>query len=273
MTSTDTDWCGYAARLVATLIDSGDLHDPAWVAAVAATPRHLLVPTAFQQQSDGSWDEMDTNGPGLALTYSTATLVTEVDDGGKAISSSTKPDLMVRMLETLDVHDGNRVLEIGTGTGYNAALLSHRLGARHVFSIDVDLVAAVHAWQALGAIPSSPPAMASTAGPSTRPTIGLSPPALYPASPGPGQHNSLSAASFLPMSRSAPAPGTSPSCTATTIGWKAGSPVGGRRSWACDMRATPSRVELQRPRPATSASPQHPPNPGTPTARCGCWPA
>jgi protein-L-isoaspartate O-methyltransferase len=48
------------------------------------------------------------------------------------------PGLMTRMLETLDVRDGNRVLEIGTGTGYNAGLLSHRLGDTNVFSVDIE---------------------------------------------------------------------------------------------------------------------------------------
>ena len=45
---------------------------------------------------------------------------------------------MTRMLEALDVRDGHRILEIGTGTGYNAALMSHRLGDQNVFSVDVD---------------------------------------------------------------------------------------------------------------------------------------
>ncbi|MQA14087.1 MAG: hypothetical protein GEV09_07915 [Pseudonocardiaceae bacterium] len=54
---------------------------------------------------------------------------------------------MTRMLKALDVHDGHDVLEIVTGTGYNAALLAHRLGDTHAFSFDIDdeLVDPVHA--------------------------------------------------------------------------------------------------------------------------------
>jgi hypothetical protein len=100
MTSTNTEWAGHAAGLVATLTDSGDLRDPAWAAAIAATPRHLLVPTAYQQQCDGAWDKIDTTGPGLGLAYSLTTLVTEIDNDGGAISSSTRPDLMVRTMDT-----------------------------------------------------------------------------------------------------------------------------------------------------------------------------
>jgi protein-L-isoaspartate O-methyltransferase len=72
------------------------------------------------------------------LAYGTTTLVTKVDADGRAVSSSTKPDLMIRMLEILDLRDEHTVLEIGTGTGYNVALLSERLGPAQVFSIDVD---------------------------------------------------------------------------------------------------------------------------------------
>ncbi len=156
MTTTDAGWETHAAGLLATLIGSGDLRDPAWAAAIAATPRHRLVPTAYQQQPDGSWTEIDTTGPGLAMAYSPTTLVTDVDAAGRAVSSSTKPDLMVRMLETLDVHEGHRVLEIGTGTGYNAALLAHRLGDESVFSLDVDADLVAAAEQRLAAIGSRP---------------------------------------------------------------------------------------------------------------------
>lgn len=42
------------------------------------------------------------------------------------------------MLEALDIQEGQRILEIGTDTGYNAALLGHRLGDDNVFSVDID---------------------------------------------------------------------------------------------------------------------------------------
>lgn len=82
----------------------------------------------------------------LDTIYSDDTLVTALADipaesmgtGKMAVSSSTMPTLMIRMLEALDVRDGDRVLEIGTGTGYNAALLCQRLGSDNVFTVDLD---------------------------------------------------------------------------------------------------------------------------------------
>ncbi|MGH3439480.1 MAG: MvdC/MvdD family ATP grasp protein, partial [Sciscionella sp.] len=130
-TRTDAAWTARAERLAALLTKQGDLSDDAWRAAVAAVPRHLLVPTAYRQDTTtGAWRQIDTRSDeGLDLAYSPETLITALD--GRSgyqvpVSSSTKPDLMVRMLQILDVHDGHRVLEIGTGTGYNAALLTHR---------------------------------------------------------------------------------------------------------------------------------------------------
>ncbi len=56
---------------------------------------------------------------------------------------------MARMLEALEVADGMRVLEIGTGTGYNVALLCHRLGDANVTTVDIDPSLVVHAQKAL----------------------------------------------------------------------------------------------------------------------------
>jgi protein-L-isoaspartate O-methyltransferase len=48
------------------------------------------------------------------------------------------PSLMARMLDILDVTHSARVLEIGTGTGCNAALLCRKLGSDNVASVDID---------------------------------------------------------------------------------------------------------------------------------------
>jgi protein-L-isoaspartate O-methyltransferase len=73
----------------------------------------------------------------LDAVYRNEPLLTQLTDGIPT-SSSTQPSLMLRMLESLAVEDGMRILEIGTGTGYNAALLANRLGADHVTTVDVD---------------------------------------------------------------------------------------------------------------------------------------
>ena len=83
---------------------------------------------------------------------------TQVDDGHPApeggwevTSSASAPSVVAKMLTTLDVEPGMRVLEIGTGTGWNAALLAHLLGAENVTTIEIDPVVAEHACTVLDA--------------------------------------------------------------------------------------------------------------------------
>ena len=62
-----------------------------------------------------------------------------------ATSSASMPRIVAVMLDRLQVADGHRVLEIGTGTGYNAALLCARLGDDKVTSVEVDPATAAEA--------------------------------------------------------------------------------------------------------------------------------
>ncbi|GAB2616352.1 hypothetical protein Aab01nite_29120 [Paractinoplanes abujensis] len=110
----------------------GVVLSPPLAAAFAAVPREVFVPDGFQRR-DGTWAE-PADPDFLDLVYSDDVLVTKVD-GRTPVSSSSQPSLMALMIEALDVRPGMTVLEIGAGTGYNAALLA-TMGAR-VISIDV----------------------------------------------------------------------------------------------------------------------------------------
>ncbi|RLV09990.1 protein-L-isoaspartate(D-aspartate) O-methyltransferase [Streptomyces griseocarneus] len=126
-------------RLMAErLTVGGAVQSEPWSTAFAQVPREAFVQD-FAVRVRGQRHTYTPDAPEwLTAVYSDASLLTQVDVGGTATSSSTQPTLMAVMLEALDVQEGNRVLEIGLGTGYNCALLSHRLGPEHVFSVDVD---------------------------------------------------------------------------------------------------------------------------------------
>ncbi|MFF8727281.1 methyltransferase domain-containing protein [Streptomyces sp. NPDC015171] len=108
--------------------------DPVWREAFAAVPRHLFLPYYYAAGPGGCerrWGESPEPGARerwVCGAYTDAPLATRLRDG-ELLSSSSQPSLMARMLVALGVGDGDRVLEVGAGTGYNAALLAHRLGA------------------------------------------------------------------------------------------------------------------------------------------------
>ena len=100
-------------------MDKGVLTDPLVADAMTAVPREAFVPS---------------HPP--ADAYADKVLVTKWDESGVAISSASQPAIVAIMLEQLRVERGHTVLEIGAGTGYNAALLG-RL-ARRVITMDID---------------------------------------------------------------------------------------------------------------------------------------
>lgn len=150
-------------RMVDDLTAGGTL-DPEWRETFLAVPRHAFIPDLVWQQERRElvpFRRADDPSRWLALAYAPQqVLITQVDDGspvgpgliGDRISSSaSQPNVMALMLAALDAGPGMTVCEIGTGTGYNAALLAHRLGADHVTTIEVDPDVAAHARKALSA--------------------------------------------------------------------------------------------------------------------------
>jgi protein-L-isoaspartate O-methyltransferase len=126
--------------MIRMLTEKGAL-PPDWRDTVASVDRALFVPTVFEGCDFGA----DPEG-WLRNVYADAPVVTQVNDGlplssrelRQPTASSSMPSLMLEMLGILHVQEGHRVLEIGTGTGYNAAWLSHRLGDENVTTVEID---------------------------------------------------------------------------------------------------------------------------------------
>lgn len=99
------------ARMVEEQIRARGVRDPRVLAAMRELPRHLFLPRARWGEAYGDWALPTTCGQTISQPY-----------------------IVARMLELAELEPGHRVLEVGTGSGYQTALLS-RL-AREVCSVE-----------------------------------------------------------------------------------------------------------------------------------------
>jgi methyltransferase of FxLD system len=120
-------------RLVHVLEAKGLLRDRRVREAFLSVPREQFVPEAD-----------------LEAAYRDEAILTKKTEAGLGLSSSSQPGIMAEMLDELRLEPGQRVLEIGAGTGYNAALLAHVVGDEgRVVTVDIDPDTARRARRAL----------------------------------------------------------------------------------------------------------------------------
>jgi protein-L-isoaspartate(D-aspartate) O-methyltransferase len=109
-------------QLAARVTAANEIGGERIAAALRDVPRHLFLPELRPE-----------------LAYTDEAIVTKRDESGRPVSSSSQPAMMAIMLHQLDLAPGQRVLEIGAGTGYNAALMRHIVGGSgQVTSVDID---------------------------------------------------------------------------------------------------------------------------------------
>jgi protein-L-isoaspartate(D-aspartate) O-methyltransferase len=111
-----------AQTLVETLKQEGIISDPAVEAGFLAVPRQVFLPDVPPEQ-----------------VYEDKAIPVKRDADGTVLSSSSQPSMMALMLRQLRLRKGDNVLEIGAGTGYNAAIMQHIVGdGGTVTSIELD---------------------------------------------------------------------------------------------------------------------------------------
>ena len=120
-------WDAERRRMVDVQLRTRDIRSPRVIDAMLTVPRHLFVPEARRAESYGDFP--------LPI------------GGGQTIS---QPYIVAFMTQALDLEPEHRVLEIGTGSGYQAAILGTL--SREVFTIEIVPSLAEEARETLSAL-------------------------------------------------------------------------------------------------------------------------
>ena len=133
-TTTETSPDDLRTRMVDAIVTARPT-SPQVEDAMRSVARHQFVPKAS-----------------LEHAYADEAVITHRAADGAALSCASVPSLVAVMLDNLQVQPGNRILEIGAGTGYNAALLAHLTGPTgYVTTVDIDPDVTAEARAALDA--------------------------------------------------------------------------------------------------------------------------
>jgi protein-L-isoaspartate(D-aspartate) O-methyltransferase len=100
------------SRMVSEQVEARGIHDPLVLNALRSVPRHQFVPPSSASEAYG--DQPLLIGHGQTIT---------------------QPYIVARMTAALELKGGERVLEVGTGSGYQAAVLSQI--AKNVYTIEI----------------------------------------------------------------------------------------------------------------------------------------
>jgi protein-L-isoaspartate(D-aspartate) O-methyltransferase len=119
-------WLKIRHQMVELLKDYYSISNEAVLQAMEKVPRHLFIPEKFRTEVDPYGDHPCSIGYGQTIS---------------------QPYIVAYMTEKINIQKGDKVLEIGTGSGYQSAILSE-LGAK-VFSIEIMPELAKHARSVL----------------------------------------------------------------------------------------------------------------------------
>jgi len=106
------DWQSERVRMVEEQLKGRDIRDPRVLSAMLSVPRHLFIPESARGGAYGDFPVPIGHGQTISQPY-----------------------IVAFMTEALKVGPEHRVLEIGTGSGYQAAVLS--VLAKEVFTIEI----------------------------------------------------------------------------------------------------------------------------------------
>ena len=142
-------------RMVDTLKRQGAIRSEQVDAAFRRVERHRFIEAVYEFESSGAvqarhFDPENPTEEQLDAIYRNRALVTRVSNNTPT-SSSSEPGIVAEMLELIDAGSGLKVLEIGAGTGYNAALLAELVNdPALVVSIDIQEDVIAQAARLLG---------------------------------------------------------------------------------------------------------------------------